>query len=288
MDWTIEKSDETVATLRLSGQRNRDWEQWVLLTSDVHLDNPLCNQSLFRRHLEQAKERNAPVIDCGDLFCAMQGRSDPRHEKGHTRDNNNTPDYFGSLIRGSYDFLRPYAGNIALLGKGNHETKITKHSEIDLTRALVDRLRDSGSSVILGGYRGWVRINIVGSSHSKSYRLYYTHGSGGSAPVTKGIIRTNRRAAYIDADIIIGGHIHEAWSLEMCRVGVTEAGKEIVKDQLHLCIPTYKEEFTNLGTGFHHEKEGPPKPLGAWWLRFFYDNSNGNRSTYSVEYMRAK
>jgi hypothetical protein len=118
-----------------------------------------------------------------------------------------------------------------------------------------------------------------------TFRLYYTHGSGGSAPVTKGTIRTNRRASYISADIIAGGHIHEAWALELCRVGINDRGVEQVKDQLHLCIPTYKEEFTDKADGFHHEKEGPPKPLGAWWLKFKWDTK---AHTYKFDYMRAK
>lgn len=283
--WSVEKTDETVVTLRVDADRTKSWEQWMLLTSDVHFDNPLCRRDLYRRHLDQALERNAPNLDFGDFNCAMQGRKDPRHEKGHTLPENNTTDYFGSLIRGSSDFLEKYRKILALRGIGNHESAITKHSEIDLTRAIVDRLNDKGGTAILGGYRGWVMIRITSGKVQQTFRMYYTHGSGGSAPVTKGVIRTNRRAAFVDADIIVGGHIHEAWALETPRVGVTSAGKELVKDQFHLCVPTYKEEFTNLGTGFHHEKEGAPKPLGGWWLRFFYDTS---AEKFSVEYMRAK
>lgn len=285
MTWSTEQTDETVATLRINAERVKSWEQWLLLTSDVHFDNPLCNRSLYKRHLEQAVERNAPNIDLGDFNCAMQGRSDPRHEKGHIDQENNTADYFGSLIRGSYSFLSPFSSILALRGIGNHESKILKHSEIDLTRAIVDRINDNGGNAILGGYRGWVMIRMRSGNFQQTFRLYYTHGSGGSAPVTKGVIRTNRRAAFVDADIIVGGHIHEAWALEMCRVGVNEQGREVVNDQLHLCVPTYKEEFTNIGGGFHHEKEGAPKPLGGWWLRFFWDTTH---QRFSFEYMRAK
>jgi len=50
-----------------------------LLRSDVHHDNPKCNQDLERKHLDEAIEYDAPIIDNGDLFCAMQGKwtSDP-------------------------------------------------------------------------------------------------------------------------------------------------------------------------------------------------------------------
>lgn len=285
MAWKLSSTDSTVTTLRINASRSKKWEQWILLTGDVHFDNPMCNRKLYKRHLEQALERNAPNIDVGDFNCIMQSRTDPRHEKGHLRKENNVQDYFGSIIRSSCDFLKPYSKILAVRGIGNHESKILKHSEIDVTRAIVDRLKDNGSPAILGDYRGWVRIMLKSSTVGQSFNLYYTHGSGGSAIVTKGVIRTNRRASYIDADIIIGGHIHEAWSLEMCRAALTDQGKEVVKDQLHLCVPTYKDEFLGKGGGFHQEKEGPPKPLGAWWLRFFYDKTN---ERFSYDYMRAK
>ena len=50
-----------------------EWEQWVLLTSDRHWDNPKSDHALQIKHLIQAVERNAIIIDAGDLYCAMQG-----------------------------------------------------------------------------------------------------------------------------------------------------------------------------------------------------------------------
>ena len=54
------------------------WEQWVLLRSDVHHDNPKCDQKLEKKHLEQAKEYNAIIIDNGDLFCDISKQFYPR------------------------------------------------------------------------------------------------------------------------------------------------------------------------------------------------------------------
>ena len=64
---------------------NKDWEQWVLLRSDAHHDNVDCNRAMERAHLEKAVERNAPIIDAGDVFCAMQGKFDPRSSKEDCR-----------------------------------------------------------------------------------------------------------------------------------------------------------------------------------------------------------
>ena len=59
-------------------QRNKDFEFWVLLRGDGHCDNPASNIDAQIKHLDQAKERGAAVIDIGDQFDAMQGKNDPR------------------------------------------------------------------------------------------------------------------------------------------------------------------------------------------------------------------
>ena len=56
----------------------KGWEQWFLLTSDRHHDNPHSDHELQKEHLDEALKRRAGIIDCGDFFCAMQGRWDPR------------------------------------------------------------------------------------------------------------------------------------------------------------------------------------------------------------------
>jgi len=254
-------------------RRNKEWEQWALITADRHLDNPHSNRSMQRRHLDQARERGAFVLDLGDLFCAMQGRSDPRHCKCDLDTKHKSNDYLGEIIRDAAEFFRPYGENLAMLGLGNHETKIAKHMELDLTRALVDLLRAGGSPVIRGGYRGWVRLMFEAKGGGRqSLVIAYTHGSGGASPVTKGVIKTNRRAViYPDANIVLGGHIHEGWSMPICRVRMNDSGREFSDIQLHLSVPTYKEEIIGAGEGWATENEHNPKPLGAWWLRFFWD-----------------
>ena len=55
-----------------------DWEQWFLLTGDRHIDNGESDHALQIRHLKQAQERGAGIIDVGDVMDLMQGRNDPR------------------------------------------------------------------------------------------------------------------------------------------------------------------------------------------------------------------
>ena len=182
------------------------WEQWVLLRSDVHHDNPKCDQKLEKKHLDQAKECNALIIDNGDLFCAMQGKYDKRSSKDAMRPEHSQGNYLDALVSTAADFYRPYAKQFVVLGKGNHETAIRSRHETDLTDRLAAELRREGSEVLAGGYGGWVKFNFQwGKCDSRV--LYHYHGTGGGGPVTRGTIQTNRIAVFTpDADIVLTGH----------------------------------------------------------------------------------
>ncbi|MCH8517483.1 MAG: hypothetical protein LAT68_14250 [Cyclobacteriaceae bacterium] len=278
MAWTVERQSEVSTAIRVEYERKTGWEQWGLLSADRHIDNVHSDLSLQRLHLDQAKERNAFVIDIGDLFCAMQGKGDRRSSKSDLRIENKDSHYLNSLVEFAHNFMRPYLENLALLAEGNHETAITKHNEYSLLDGLVYALRQGGSNVVRGGYRGYVRFYFEprGGGKRMSRLAYYHHGHGGGGPVSKGIIQASRKAVYMpDADYVWTGHIHEQWSFPIERVRLLASGKEIRDTQHHLQLPTYKDEYTNQGGGYHHETGKPPKPIGAWWIRFYYSTRTG-------------
>jgi hypothetical protein len=83
-------------------------------------------------------------------------------------------------------------------------------------------------------------------------------------------MRAQRDAAWVVADIYVGGHVHEKWSVWGERLGCSNAGEPETMPLLHLCLPTFKVEPVT-GGGYHVEKRRPPKPQGAYWLEFRYD-----------------
>jgi len=291
MSWSVSATSSAVKTIDIEYKSNGEWEQWGLISSDRHIDNPHSDLVMQRKHLQQAKERNAFVIDTGDLFCAMQGKFDKRSYKPDLNDENKVGDYLGSLVRSGLKLFEPFKENLAIIGEGNHESSVRKRAEFDLTQALVDRLHDKGSMVAIGGYRFWVRFKFNNKSKTNQYRqtlnMYCTHGGGGGGPVTKGVIKTNRRAVYLpDAHIVTGGHIHESWLVELTRARLSTNGKEFQDTQTHVSLPTYKQEFIGSDAGYHHENERPPKPLGAWWIRFYFDRSKSKKIQYELQRAR--
>jgi len=272
--WKIEPVSDTVQKMRIEYLPNKDWEFRILLTSDRHIDNKHSNLKLQKKHLDVAQQNGWPVLDTGDIMDAMQGRKDPRSSRLAMREiMADREDYFDSVVDFTFDTLEPYADSFALMGLGNHETSILKHNETNLTKRLVKRLQEKQSPVIMGAYSGWLKLLFsTKNSNRKSINIRYTHGGGASAPVTKGVIRTNRRGvAYPDAHISISGHTHEAFCVPIARERVSEQGKVYIDEQLHVQIPSYKDETCGVTHGFSVEKEFAPKPTGAYWLIFWYD-----------------
>ncbi len=253
--------------------QNKDWEQWVLLTGDRHWDNQHSDWSLQKKHLELAKERNAPVIDVGDFFCLMQGKYDRRKSSDALRPIHRGEEYFDDVPNTAVDFFKPYAHQFAVLGYGNHETAIIKHHQTDILARFAYRLnKETGSNVQVGGYGGYIKLRFNSPHKRKSVWLRYFHGSGGGGRVTRGTLISQRNAEiYGDADIVVTGHIHERWRMEIVREKITDYGRMVLKPQIHLCVSSYKQEYNTQG-GWHVERGAPPKPLGGWWLRFTHDH----------------
>ena len=250
------------------------WEQWFLLTSDHHWDNPKCMQNILKADLEEAKKRNAGIFCFGDTFCAMQGKYDRRSSKKDLRPEHSNGNYLDSLVSTATDWYAPYAENLVLVSPGNHETAIQKRHETDLTERFVsgmNLMHRPELPVHLGGYHGYVVFNMrhKAGGNSKNIRLAYHHGAGGGGPVTLGVIQTNRRQVYLsDADIVVSGHIHEKWNVTRMVERINIKNRLSLKEVNHVCCSTYKEEYATDG-GFHVENGRPPKPLGGYWLRFY-------------------
>lgn len=285
--YVIEKPFTKVVNVRMQPD-GMDWCQWFLLRSDAHHDNLHCDQALEKKHLDQALERDAGIIDCGDLFCAMGGKFDKRADSNQLRPELRTACYFDALVEYNAKFYEPYARNFVMLSPGNHETAIEKNHETRLTERLAERLKAAGSPVQCGTYQGWVRFMFnFHTTKRKTIRMAYTHGYGGGGPVTKDIIQFNRQLAYLEsADLIVSGHTHDALESTQRREYLDFNGKPCYRDVNCIKLGCYKDEF-GPGQGWAVGKGMPPKPLGAYWLRFYLGDQDGE-ITILHEVIRAK
>lgn len=274
LPWRLIEHSRNVHEIHFSDVR-AGFSHPILLSSDHHWDNPHCDRDLMRQHLEEALAAGAPVNIAGDFFCAMQGKWDKRASKDDIREEHRNGNYLDRLVDTAAEWLAPYAAVLAVISPGNHETAILKHHETNLSERLVEAIRHRcpSSPVRLGGYSGYViyRFTIYKTQFERVH-LWYHHGHGGGGPVTKGVIQTNRHAAYVEADIIHTGHIHEAWEFPVQRIRMTDHKTISHGEQLHISTPGYKEEYADGFGGFHIEGGRPPKPVGACWVNFTYQN----------------
>lgn len=280
--FTIEATGPQVVTVRCK-PKGKDWAQWFLLRTDAHHDNPHTDQNLERKHLREAVERGAGIIDAGDLFCAMQGKYDKRSDKSCLRPEHQCGDYLDALVRTAAEFYEPFAPYWIVMGRGNHESSIKNRHETDLTERTIERIAmKAGTRIPSGGYTGWVRIMLERGSHRRSLKLWYCHGWGGGGAVTVNMIQAgNRMPMMVDgADVIFTGHVHEAWIAEKVRVGLSDMGVPGHRT-LHICQgATYKDEYGDGRGGWHVETGKPPKPAGAWWMKV---TCNDNTPVVSFE-----
>lgn len=266
--------------VRVPIRRNKDWEFWLLAFADNHWDNPHSDLKMQRRHLEEVKERGGAALGVGDLFCLMQGKFDPRSNKSCVRPEHNTDNYFGDVIDDAGRFFRPYAPYIISIGTGNHETEVKRRHEDCPTERLCALLNaGKNANVYNGGYSGYVRMLFVDegkSGFSDSVVIQYFHGSGGAAKSTGGTGQMYADAAYYpDADIMLSGHNHQAWVREVSQQRLSKENKIHYTIQTHLKLPTYKHAVGTGVGGFEVEKNMHARPLGAWWVRFYWDRVTG-------------
>lgn len=241
------------------------------LCSDVHLDNPKCVREKFFADLDKAKAAGAGIMIFGDLFCAMQGKYDPRGTKQGIRPEHNVNNYLDALVDDTTALLEPYKDNLLIITQGNHETSILRRMETDLTDRLCHNLRGLGSQVVKGGYHGFVQLKFRGVFKGKiqntiTRNMYFHHGKFGGV-VTKGMLGTGRHASVVpDADYIVTGHTHNRWAAPFARFRLKANGSVRVENQWHIKTGTYKEELAKPG-GWAVEKIAMPKELGGVTLR---------------------
>lgn len=267
--------------------------QWVLLRSDAHHDNPHSDHDHQRRDLDEGVKRGAIILDFGDLFCAMGGRGDNRRARhGTTREEHlDAPDYFDSLVKHNAAFIAPYAHSFAVIHQGNHETAVAKHQETDLTARLIERLNTmTGSDIHDGRYGSDMYFSISLGTHICSFWLHGFHGSGGGGMMSFDTLRCRRQASWNPvADVLVCGHVHERWVLELVRsvpsIDRHGGGMVELKPQFHVRCGCYKDEYGGDGkekrasgaTGWSVERGAPPKPMGAMWMKISIrrDQRNG-------------
>jgi predicted phosphodiesterase len=242
----------------------------IMFLGDLHLDSNYTNRKALKRALDQAVAEDAPIVILGDVFDAMQSKGDRRASKAAlVRQYHGRDDYLNAMLEDAEEFLRPYARHVWIMLHGNHDADMVKYHETDLLRLLSVSLNRDGASIATPGYQTHVAIKprISTSKYADLVLGWVTHGSGGSSPVTGGVIGASRRAVYIpQADFFVSGHLHRPFDFPTGQVRVSQAGHVYKQRVRHVQVGAWKDESVNDPT-WANQKGMQPMPVGpAFWL----------------------
>ena len=245
------------------------WETKFLLSSDEHYDSKGCDRELLKRDWGIAKENKIPILNFGDFFDVMGKKFDPRTNmldiRPEYKEADNKDMYLDLIAKDGVKFLDNY--NVLMMVEGNHEYEIRKRSEMNFLQYVTNSIH---SKPYLMGYDGYVRfIFNITKTRKQRIDLYYTHGTGGASPVTKGAITAQRRQHDINADIYVSGHTHQAYEIPKVIRYLDGAGIEQRKKVLHISLPTFKTDRDQWGKmkGFGNTD------AGSRFLNFYKDKS---------------
>lgn len=274
-NWSVTHHGRNVHVVKVKASTSRGWEQWLYLRSDAHTDNAKADHALEVRHLKEAVERDAIIIDCGDALDLMCGVADRRQSKAMLRSSHLAAAYFDRVIEESAERYAPYSSHWAVLGTGNHETAWLKHHETDPTAHLVRaiKMHNRESPIAAGGWGGWVKVQVTLCNSHMAWTLRYAHGGSAGGQMTFGTLDTRRMYSWIEgADMIAMGHTHDSNIVGISREYL-ESSNGVYEVRKRHCdfvrIGNFKDDWGDGSAGWAVEKNGGPKPTRAKWVRLF-------------------
>jgi len=192
--------------------------QWLYLSADWHVDAPDFDEKMWRDQHDEARQRNARCFCFGDLAEYINDTDRKRYNKA--ADPYQYENEMFEIRRRLAALLEPYADLYDLIGVGNHEVSALRYARDDMVRALLFDLNaklPEGHRIRHGGYAGFIRIRFAYTrgSTTQSYDIFFDHGQGGEAEVTRGEIDLSRYAMWADADMIVLGHKHQYKATEL-------------------------------------------------------------------------
>lgn len=178
----------------------------IIPISDVHIGDKLTNYKLLKEVLETIKDTpNVYTIINGD-FC----NTALKNSKSDIYSEELTP---MQEINRMLELLTPIKEKILVIGTGNHESRITKETGIDVVKLVAkqlgieDRYADSWWYLFLrfGEKQKGRKIPV-------SYQISGYHGSGGGRKIGSKANRLEEMSQTVIADLYIMSHTHKPLS----------------------------------------------------------------------------
>lgn len=183
----------------------------VYAIGDTHLDLKTSDHDRIESYFKHiAKDPCAVAVFVGDLLDGrVPGRKHFDSDAVRTDFLEHLKSYVNHGLEVAEGLFKPLikAKVPVICVSGNHDDYL---EEIGLTAELVRRL--GGSARYLGG-EGFIRINATSAKRrdrsAYTVKLYATHGYGGGRRPGAKINQMQHLYEWVDADVVIAGHVHD-------------------------------------------------------------------------------
>lgn len=253
-----------VLTVKVPETASRTTVYKLTPIGDVHLGARGCDEQAFIDTVKMvADDPLHYTVLMGDMAdCILP--DDARFDAEDVAEWLWQPKYRSRIVDAQYDRLYTILKTIPpnrILGalRGNHEAKIrTKHYRdltLDLCRSLgIPYLEEQAFIRLQFGRRGGTRA---------SYDIYVFHGSSSGRKAGAKINLIQDVGGFIDADIIMQGHVHDKLVSTDARLGLNAAGNFTKRERFYVITGTFLKTY-ELGTaGYGARANYRPTSIGA-------------------------
>jgi hypothetical protein len=251
---------------------------WWLLCSDLHIGSVNFDVQRWRRDMDAARSVGANVLINGDIFDAINCKDKRYDPSVLVPELRGERDIQGTVVKMAFEYLKPYADLLRVIGGGNHEMKWTDDAGNDVTARLKEQLQAIGSPVLHGGTMGYIetifRFGKGDKVPSTRHVLLYYHGTGSAGGrVGKGVAEFHHRSTEFEYDAVTAGHTHDRTFTDSVMIKLSLNGHVTPKERKAIRTGSYYQNYKRNGQKdpldfSYAEKYGmAPKPLGGMFLR---------------------
>ena len=246
---------------------------------ETHFGAQLCDIEEYHRVMGlRSKDPNHYSLFVGDTCDLIMPRDEKRYQPSATVPSIMTrDDCLNAAEQYALEHLKPYAKNILLIAKGNHEMAIEKRSGYDITSGVVGALRDGGSPVMFGGICGFLKLAFIPkgrkaggrTDHRVTYTIFYHHGVWCGKSIPK--IQVEAFAyPWQSWDCFAFGHNHQLGAWAGVRLYPSPKGDKLMTSKvLFANVGAFLRSYGSKGTmpDYAEQKALPPKFLGCPMLK---------------------
>jgi hypothetical protein len=228
----------------------------LALFSDFHIGSSDVDYKKLKGELQEAADDGRRILINGDVFDLILPKDQKRYQPDavHPRIRGRR-DAVNAAVDWAYELLLPYAGQIDMIGEGNHETAAEKHGGVNAVKLLVQRL---GGRVQYAGYTGFVDYRVRGQRGYR-YVIFYHHGAGHGAGETQ----FRKLLQFTEADLVWVGHRHDRITGGSKRLYCPLGGNKVVEKTIRFAMSgSYLRTYRPSALSYGAERMLPPQDQG--------------------------